>query len=109
MECTSAAGAMPPRNPWRSTSSVRAPMRAEATAAASPALPPPATRTSHSMKEIGAFFTEQILEGLIQQEAQFFVAEASIAPGYRHIHAPAALAEKEAGPGRRAQTGEMIR
>jgi len=38
----------PPRNPYRSISSVRAPCRAAETAAATPANPPPQTRTSVS-------------------------------------------------------------
>jgi len=40
--------AMPPRDPYRSTSIVRAPDRAAARAAAIPAAPPPATSTSTS-------------------------------------------------------------
>jgi hypothetical protein len=37
----------PPRQPALSTMAVRAPMRAAAIAAATPALPPPATMTSY--------------------------------------------------------------
>src|SRR6187401_3571579 len=46
---TAPAVAAPPRKPWRSNSTVRAPWRAAAMAATVPAIPPPLARTSQSM------------------------------------------------------------
>src|SRR4051812_8919180 len=107
MECTSAAGAMPPSEPWCSTSSVRAPSRAAETAAANPALPPPATRTSTSIDQLRSRFAETIFEDLRRHQPPLFIAENAFAPRERDGDAAIALAEEDPGARRRAEAGQV--